>query len=255
MANNFWEYYDLFDKNQYIDTKRTDNEINFIKKYLPLNKYKKIIDVACGTGRIAIPLSKSGYTLLGIDNNKDFINQAKKEALNNFTNINFINSDYRDLPDILEFDAAIFIYSSFGYFSDRENIKLLRSINTRLRDNGLIILDNLNYYWAKNKPEGFWKDLTTRFEDNFLKLHNFSQIKRLRLITEDDKYEKTTYKVRYNSGKIQTASFKQRLFNKQDMDNFLKKSGFKTLNIFGDFEMSTYTKKSPRIIVIAKKIK
>jgi len=43
----------------------TQNQIQFIKDTLKGNEW--VLDLACGTGRHLIPLSKEGYNMVGLD--------------------------------------------------------------------------------------------------------------------------------------------------------------------------------------------
>lgn len=249
----FWEFYKLFDKSLYLDELRTKRDIEFICNNLPVDRYKTILDLGCGSGRISIPLSKVGYKVTGVDFDKEAIKEAKGKVKNN-KNLKFLNSDYRDLDIKSKFDAILFIYSSFGYFDDEKNIKILKKIRNLLKDKGVLILDNLNYYWAVKKKEGFWKDLTPRFKNSYLSENNISKIERLREITDDHKFEKTTYRITKNNNDIEVTDFKQRILSRFSMEKMLKAAGFEIVKFFGDFDSTIYSSKTPRIIVITRRI-
>ena len=53
-------------------------DIEKITKILPKTKFKKILDVGCGTGKHAYLLSKKGYKPVGIGLSKQMIEYAKK---------------------------------------------------------------------------------------------------------------------------------------------------------------------------------
>jgi 2-polyprenyl-3-methyl-5-hydroxy-6-metoxy-1,4-benzoquinol methylase len=73
--NNFEEYDDptLYDK---------ENE-TYMLELLLLLKWASItqgtiIDLACGTGRLTIPMAKNGCKLIGVNIHKGMLNEAKK---------------------------------------------------------------------------------------------------------------------------------------------------------------------------------
>jgi SAM-dependent methyltransferase len=64
------------------DFKRYDagvkNELQIFKKYL--KKDARILDTGCGLGCEAVPLSKYGYDVVGIDNDKKVVEAARKNG-------------------------------------------------------------------------------------------------------------------------------------------------------------------------------
>ncbi len=66
----------IFTKEQYKGyNKATKNHIKIYKKYL--KPKARLLDCGCGLGANSIPLSKYGYKILGIDNNKHVIKHAR----------------------------------------------------------------------------------------------------------------------------------------------------------------------------------
>ena len=56
-------------------------DLELLKKYLPKNKNAKILDAAGGTGRIALPLAKMGYSVTLCDLSPGMLDGAKKKML------------------------------------------------------------------------------------------------------------------------------------------------------------------------------
>lgn len=75
-ADTYDEWYNTFQGavENYIDWE-------LLKKYLPENKEAKILDAAGGTGRIAIPLAKMGYSVTLCDLSPRMLDVAKKKVL------------------------------------------------------------------------------------------------------------------------------------------------------------------------------
>ena len=53
-------------------------DLKYYKKYLP--KGSKILELGCGLGFKAVPLSSLGYELVGIDSDKRVVESAKKKC-------------------------------------------------------------------------------------------------------------------------------------------------------------------------------
>lgn len=101
-------------------------------------KFKKILDVGCGTGEIlnAIATDKNSY--YGIDLSEKMINIAKEK--NNSSNITYFVGDSEFLPfDDLEFDIIICVESFHHYPNPNAVLKEFHRVLNR--DGTLIICD------------------------------------------------------------------------------------------------------------------
>lgn len=127
--------------------KRDKAILNYISKFL--KKSDKILDLACGYGRITIPLAKRGYKIEGIDISPDLIKKARKEA----KGLRFKIGDMRDLPYKNEsFDKILCLWSSFNHLlTKKDQLKAINEIYRILKENGicLIELPNGESKWAK----------------------------------------------------------------------------------------------------------
>ena len=140
----FENYGDKYDKE--IFAQGTIGECDFIEQELNFNKSLKIIDVACGTGRHAIELTKRGYCVTGIDLSESLLKKAieKAKALN--LKIDFQKHDARNLPFNKEFDVAIMLCE--GAFplmeTDEMNFEILKNVTDALKDKCKFIFTTLN---------------------------------------------------------------------------------------------------------------
>jgi len=133
-------------------TKERDRAyLQFLK--LHLKKHQKILDLACGYGRLTIPLAKSGYNIEGIDLAPNFIKDAKAQAKEKKLNINFKVGNMLKLPYKNEsFDAVICMWSSFNHLLTLEDqTKCLNEILRILRKEGSAIIDMPSYKKPTNK--------------------------------------------------------------------------------------------------------
>lgn len=127
-------------------TQGTIGECDFIEKEINYNKNIRILDIGCGTGRHAIELAKRGYTVVGIDLSESQIKSAKEKALKGNLQIDFHQSDARNLSFSHEFDLVIMICE--GAFplmeTDEMNFQILQNAANALKSNGKLIFTTLN---------------------------------------------------------------------------------------------------------------
>lgn len=73
-----------------------------VLKIVNVKNGMKVVDVAIGEGRYAIPMSKSGATVTGIDNSDFIISNLKTKLETHKVNVNVIKQDIRDTFPIEE---------------------------------------------------------------------------------------------------------------------------------------------------------
>jgi ubiquinone/menaquinone biosynthesis C-methylase UbiE len=99
---------------------------------LGLKPGSRVLDVACGTGRHSVLLARRGAFVVGVDKTAAYLDEARKNA-RGLSNCLFARGDMRRLPFDGEFDAAINLWTSFGYFDKpSDDLKALKAVERSL---------------------------------------------------------------------------------------------------------------------------
>ena len=105
----------------------------------------RILDVACGAGRYARAFAAAGYRVTGIDVSEDLLAEARKRSPGLPGEPTYLRVDMRLLPFEEQFEGAVLLFTSFGYFDDRaEDARVLEGIHRALVPGGRFVLDFLN---------------------------------------------------------------------------------------------------------------
>jgi SAM-dependent methyltransferase len=96
----------------------------------------RILDLGCGTGWTSSFYAQSGHDVIGVDISPDAI-KAAKAHFGHLPSLEFICSDYDDLPYSLEFDVAVF-FDSLHHAED-ERVGLTAAFGA-LKPGGRIIV-------------------------------------------------------------------------------------------------------------------
>ncbi len=124
-----------------LTNERTEREVVGIDELLALPSGSRILDVACGHGRHAIPLANRGYNVTGIDVLPWAIDQARHASAGT-KSVDFRVQDMRTLDEREVYDGAIFINTTLGAFEDpSDDLTVLHNIRNALRMGGPLILD------------------------------------------------------------------------------------------------------------------
>ena len=109
---------------------------------LPLNPASRVLDVACGTGNVAIPLARAGHEVTGVDIASNLITQARDRAAAEHLPIRFDEGDAEQLPyPDGSFDAVVTMFGAM--FAPRPELVVAEMARV-LRPGGLLAMANWN---------------------------------------------------------------------------------------------------------------
>jgi len=245
-------YEDLFNQDYdriYFPTftpERNSAEVDFIESALKIPKGGRVLDVACGHGRHAIELAKRGYQVTGIDFSPRFIKMAIESSNSNgISNAEFLVGDMRQTHFVNRFDAAFSYFTSFGYFSDLENNRVLETVAKALVNGGKFLLETVNRDWTIHKVENQprrWDEIDPGFfllEDISFNAHT-SRIHTKRII--------------FDRGERRSVEYDIKLYTHAELEDMLEDAGFKVVATYGNKDSSPYAVSSPRMIIVSKKL-
>lgn len=139
------EYADTYDI--VYGNKDYEGECDAILKFVSTfgdGNVRRLLDLGCGTGRHAIPLSERGYEVFGVDQSEAMLARARQRAASRTskTPLEFQRADIRSLSLNRTFDAALIMFSVLGYMTTNEDLlATLGAARRHVRDSGLLIAD------------------------------------------------------------------------------------------------------------------
>jgi SAM-dependent methyltransferase len=100
----------------------------------------KIIDFGAGTGRLSIPLSKSGYMVTAIEPSKEMLEQLKKK--DTLLSVKTIVSTMQDYKSRGDQDLALCVFTVLLYLLGENSLtRALTTAYDSLKDNALFLID------------------------------------------------------------------------------------------------------------------
>ena len=124
-------------------------EVAALWRTLKLKRGSRLLDLASGTGRHSTLLARRGAIVLGVDKTAAYVSEARRKA-KSLPNCRFLIGDMRRLTFKNEFDAAINLWTSFGYFEKySDDVKVLKGVARALKPGGLFLMDLLDFAWIK----------------------------------------------------------------------------------------------------------
>ncbi|MBP6455578.1 MAG: class I SAM-dependent methyltransferase [Chitinophagaceae bacterium] len=241
------EWFDSwFDSNYYhlLYANRDENEaadfVNHVISYLNLPEKSKILDIACGKGRLSKVFADNGFIVDGFDLSQNSISEANKKAI---PNASFYEHDMRRLFRTNYYDLAINFFTSFGYFkNERENMLVAKAMAINIKKNGILMIDFVNKIPGikniENKKTEFVETTNIKFEVNRFFENNFFK-KKIKVIDNNNEF-------------IFEESLQS--FTLQQFKTIFEPLGLQLINTFGNYNLEKYEEEtSPRMIMLFKK--
>jgi SAM-dependent methyltransferase len=229
-------YHLLYNKR---DDKEADEFLTQLFKTLTISPSAKLLDLACGNGRHSRTMAQLGYNTVGVDLSPNNI-QIAKEIKSDLTQ--FFVHDMRQVFKKNEFDAVLNLFTSFGYFVDKnDNIQTLYSVYENLKPGAIFIQDFLN---AESVIKNLVNQETINRGDVMFEIS--------RTIIDQQIIKNISFEVGQETFEY---SEEVTLYTLSDFEQMYQKVGFQIKHLYGDYQLNTYNpESSDRLILISEKI-
>lgn len=103
---------------------------------------RRVLDLACGTGRFTLPLARSGAEVTGGDLSAVMLEAARHRAASEGLTIHFATLDMRDFELGQRFDAVTIAANSLLHLTETSDLlSFLAAVRRHLQANGLLVFD------------------------------------------------------------------------------------------------------------------
>lgn len=226
-----------------------------------------VLEIACGTGRISIPIARNGFAVTGLDIVPGMLDRARRKSAG--LPARWIEGDARTF-DLGEKFRLIFLtgnaFQAFLTLEDQE--ALLKRVYVHLNDDGLFAFETRNPRWpSRVNPdqqiagEGLFAFLETRIEEEYVKTYTGNHGHPVR-VSNTQEYDHitqilhwTTYR-RWREGDQERTSISRiaiRYTFPQELLALLYYNGFTVIRQYGDWNLEPLTAASPSIISVCRK--
>jgi SAM-dependent methyltransferase len=232
----------LYFYEELLTPERTAAEVELIWKLLELEPELELLDLACGHGRIANPLAERGVRVTGLDATPRFLELARENAARRGVEVEYVEGDMRSIPWSGRFDRVLSWFTSFGYFSDDENRKVIAGAFRALRPGGLLAVELNNMLRLLQVYAD--EVVTERGDDRMIDRHQFD------IQTSRSLDERTIIR----GGKQRTFEFSVRMFTPAELRDWFLAAGFSEAVAYGDDgEPLTAEHEGRRMTVVGRK--
>ncbi len=220
---------------------RSRSDADRIMELLDLQEGESVLDAPCGHGRISNILAARGLEMTGVDITDQFLDLARQRADEYDVQVDYRSGDLRDLPVEGPFDAVICWFTSFGYFDDPDNIRVLREFSRVLRQGGRLGIEMMHHDGIVRRftPAPF-SSVLYRGDDAMIDSSIFDATTG-RMITD---------RVVYRGGEVRRSRHQVRLPALPELRVWLQEAGFTDARFLGP-EGVPPTVDDSRVVVLA----
>lgn len=232
------QFYDSLTEN--VDYKvRSDYISNFFSKYY--DSPRSVLDLACGTGNIAVNLVNEGYKVTGIDLSEEMLCEADNKADGK---MELLKADMTDFKLDSKFDCCVCSLDSINHLLSLEDVeKCFNCVYGSLKSDGIFVFDVNTVYKHNNILAG--NTFVFDEEDFFLSWDNEDEGENIIRILID------IFVFNGKSYDRLSEEFFERAYTVSELESVLY--NFEIIGIYDDLSLNEYTEQSERIYFVCKR--
>jgi SAM-dependent methyltransferase len=229
------------------------NDLNF---YLAQAEKARgpVLELACGTGRLTIPLKKKGIDITGLDYSVPMLERAREKAAAAGVKPAFVRGDARKFSLGKKFKLIFMAFHSLQHLGRREDLEgLFACVAKHLAPGGRFIFDvfNPNPHCLVRDPEemlpvAYYQDPTGSGKILVNETYSYDKAAQVSRILWHFRSEKT--------GKTVKKNVNLRCFYPEELLALVHYNGFKVAARYGDFRKRPFTAASREQILILNKL-
>ncbi|WP_415949571.1 class I SAM-dependent methyltransferase [Streptomyces sp. KLOTTS4A1] len=209
-----------------------------------------VLEVACGTGRITLPIARAGVDVTGLDVMDSMLTRARRQAEDEGLPVDWLHQDCRDIRSERRFALVFSATNAMQHLHDLDSVlAFLGSARKVLRPGGTLILDVFNPDPAK----------LARLPD--APYHHKSVVGRdgTRLdVRAATGYDAAAQVLRFTldylrEGEcVRTKQVSMRCFFPEELMALCRLAGLDVVERYGDYDQSRFTGSSPKQILLCR---
>lgn len=218
-------------------------EVDKILQLIDL-KGTAILDLCCGPGRYSVELAKRGLAVTGVDRSPFLLDKAKARAKAEGVGIEWIQQDMREFVRSEAYDFVLSMFTSFGYFDNKDDdLRVLYNILSSLKPGGIFLIDVM----GKERLARIFQPTTSE------KLPDGSLLVQRHEIFDDWTRVRNEWIV-MKDGEVQSFKFHHTIYSGQELRDRLEGVGFREVKLFANLDGKEYGLDAQRLIAVGKKV-
>jgi len=209
-----------------------------------------LLDLACGTARLSIPLANAGFDVIAVDESEDMLSCAKAKLEQSGTSgVMLLHQGMQELELYGTIDASVCMLDSLNHLEDFEQVKkTIANVSLFMNPNGIFIFDvNTPYKHREVLGDNTFvieKDnLFCVWQNEFYEEENTVDITLDFFYNIGGKYNRTNQQIT------------EKAYDINELCLLLSQTGFEVIAIYDDMSKNPINEESERAVFVARKVK
>ncbi len=209
-----------------------------------------VLEVACGTGRLTLPIARSGIAITGLDVSRPMLEIARRKAELEKLPVTWLEQDCRQIRATQKFALIFSATNAMQHLHDLDSVNaFLTSAREALRDDGTLILDVFN-----PNPTKLTRPFTMRYAQKVFSDVNGNEIR----VEAASQYDAATQTLNFTlfylraGTLLRTKEVNLRCFFPEELLTLCRFNGLEVIQRFGDYDKSPFGSGSPKQILFCR---
>lgn len=230
----------------------TGDFLDFYKRQIA--RYgEPVLELACGSGRLTIPLAEAGIEIMGLDVSEEMLSLATLKASERGVKIPVVQGDVRSFKLGKKFKFIFIPAQSLTHLHQRAEIEdCFSCVRQHLAEGGRFLVELFNSSVKLLARESDHRYEVGEYEDP-------NEQGRQVFVTEEIRYDAATqinhiqwYFRNERSDKESVRAFEMRQFFPQEIDALLWYNGFKIEHKYGSYDEQEFYSDSPKQLIVCR---
>ena len=222
----------------------------------------RTLELGSGTGRILLPIARAGCEVTGLDRSKTMLDRCRdnleREPEEVRQRVRLHQADMRDFELSEQFRLVLAPFRSFQHIvAIDDQLRCLASIHRALETGGRLIFDvfNPSFHAMVDARRAEEKEDTpdTPLPDG-RRFRRAARVPAVHFVEQTSDVE-IIYYLTGVDGHVEriVQAFPMRWYVRSELEHLVARAGFAVRQVYGDYDKSELTDKSPEMIVVAEK--
>jgi SAM-dependent methyltransferase len=211
-----------------------------------------MLELACGTGRVTIPIAQSGVEIVGLDQSASMLAYARSKAADAGVNITWVEADCRQFELSRKFALIFMAFNSMQHLHDHESLAaLFGNVRKHLAEGGRFIFDVFNPSIAILNRDPSQRYVERQYEDPDGR--GTITLEQTAVYDDAAQVNRITWYFSLPGEKdFRVEQLPMRCFFPQELDLLVRANGFAIEEKFSNFERKPFAGGGMKQVVVCK---